>query len=265
MKTFILVTCLTARLALPAAASDQIAFSPDGKRMAVGWGDGRIELREGATAEVRASFRHEGVPDTGGVKSAVRWTPRFAFSPDGKILASACGYAPVILWDAERGEKIRALPRRSVGYDLTFSSDGARLIGIGIDSKIGPLRLTLWDTKAGRKLRELTVKKNLGKEWNSHRIESARFAQTGPMLLIDTYEGERHFIRIWNAQTGEETMKIESDAGYPPFRVLSPDGKILVTRSYSRTSGLPEKHTVWDTVTGKAKKTWDKSMDVNNK
>lgn len=266
MKTFIFVTCLTASLVIPAVASEQIAFSPDGKRMAMGWGDGRIELRDGATGEVQSSFLHEGVPDSEEVlMSAVGWTPQFAFSPDGKILASACGYAPVILWDAETGKKIRALPGRSVGYDLTFSSDGSRIIGIGIDSKIGPLRLTLWDTKAGRKLRELTVEKKLGKEWNSHRIESARFAQSGPMLLIDTYEGERHFIRVWNAQTGEETMKIESDAGYPPSRVLSPDGKILVTRSYSRTSGQPEKHTVWDTVTGKAKKTWERNMDVNNK
>ena len=52
-------------------------------------------------------------------------------------------------------------------------------------------------------------------------------------------------------------MNIESDAEYPPTRALCSDGKILVTRSNSKTSVLPEKHTVWDTVTGKAKKTWD--------
>lgn len=150
MKTLIFVTCLTTCLVIPAAASEQIAFSLDGKQMAVGWGDGRIELRDGASGEVQSSFLHEGVPDFGGAMSAVRWTPQFVFSPDGKILASACGYAPVILWDAERGQKIRALPGRSVGYDLTFSSDGSRIIGIGIDSKIGPLRLTLWDTVTGK-------------------------------------------------------------------------------------------------------------------
>ena len=260
MKPIILATCLTATLVIPAAASERIAFSPDGKRMAVGWDDGRIEIRDGATGDLRASFLHEGVPNFDPASSAVNWTPTFAFSPDGKTLASACGYAPVMLWDAEDGGKIRALPGRSVGYDLTFSSDGSRIIGIGVDSKVGPHRLTLWDVQAGRRLRDLTIEMKLGKEWNRYCFKTVRFAQSGPMLVIETYEGQRHFIRVWNAQTGEETMKIASDAGYPPSWVLSPDGNTLVTRSYS--SG---KHTMWETDTGKAKKTWDKSMDVNNK
>ena len=73
------------------------------------------------------------------------------------------------------------------------------------------------------------------------------------MLIIETCEGEQHFMRVWNAQTGDETMKIESEAGCPPSWVLSPDGKFLVTRSYSS----PTKHTMWDTVTGEARKKWD--------
>ena len=257
MKTFICVSYLTAGLALQAAAGEEIVFSADAKLMAMGWEDGRIEIRDSATGKVQTSFLHEGAPKPGRPASAVVWTPGLAFSPDGRTLASSSGYAPVTLWDVDRGEKRRTLPGRSVGYDLTFSGDGSRLIGIGIDSKTGPLRLTLWDTKAGKEIRSMTVEKKLGKEWNGNRFEKVQFSESGLMLVIETYEGKKRFIRIWNAQTAEETTKIEADAEYYSPWFLSPDGKVLVTRDYSRTSGHPEEHAMYDTATGKIIKTWN--------
>lgn len=255
MKTLVCCFCIAVSSALHVLASDQMAYSPDGKVVAMGWGDGRIELRDGLTGDVRAAFRPEGTPTSGLVRSAVKWTPRFAFSPDGKVLASSCGYAPVTLWEASTGKKIRSLTDPSVGYDLTFSGDGSRLFGVGVDAITGPHRLTLWDVKSGKTVRSMTIEE-MEKDGNRNRFGQVCFSKSGAILVVETYEDGNLFLRVWDAQTGEETMKISSNAGYPLSWALSPDGKVLITRDHSRSSGWPTEHAMYDTATGNKVKRW---------
>ena len=87
----------------------------------------------------------------------------------------------------------------------------------------------------------------------------------GSVLAIDTYENGERLIRIWNARTGKETLKIETDPDYFPPWFLSPDGKVLITRDHSRTSGHPEKHVLYDTATGKAIKSWNAAGNAAGK
>ena len=71
-----------------------VAFSPDGKMVAAGRGDGRIALWEVASYKRRATLRGH----TEEVTSV-------AFSGDGKLLASRGAEGTVRLWDLRTGKE----------------------------------------------------------------------------------------------------------------------------------------------------------------
>src|SRR3974377_664868 len=73
-------------LAMPAESeTDQLAFSPDGKRIAVGMYAGPIRVYEVATAKTVA------VLDPNKVREGLRGSDQLAFTPDGSTLCSVCG------------------------------------------------------------------------------------------------------------------------------------------------------------------------------
>lgn len=239
---------LIALLAVDVSASGSIVFSPDGKLVAVGKRSGAIELRASETGNLLTTFNQlETPPDP---LSAVNWRPKIAFSPDGDTLASASGYSPVVLWDVKRREKIKSLPVISVGYDLSFSSDGSLLVGIGVDSKAGPHRLTLWSIQSGKPIRSLAVEMRLESEHASNRIRRAHFPASGGVLAIETLEDGIPLVRLWDTKTGEETVKIHAEAWD-----LSPDGKYVLARTAVDKTGRTDQHTLWDVNSGKVVKT----------
>jgi WD40 repeat protein len=74
-----------------------VAFSPQGRMMAVGTGkpQGNIYLLETATGLVRSRFEYGGKKNVGLVS--------IAFSPDGSLLASAASDCALLLWDVTGG------------------------------------------------------------------------------------------------------------------------------------------------------------------
>jgi WD40 repeat protein len=75
-----------------------------------------------------------------------------AFSPDGKMLATA-GWEQIIrLWDVRTGELIRELPQRDTGawVTLEFSPDGSTLVSSGAEGNA-----TLWDVASGAQIGKL--------------------------------------------------------------------------------------------------------------
>ena len=128
-----------------------LAFSPDGRTLAVGHFDGApglgtwgwVTLRDAETLEFKhlLGVRPNGLGNFGGVESV-------AFSPDGSMLAvgrSADTYGggetgTVRLWNTATGAHLRTLEGHTGNiHSVTFSPDGSALAGGSSDGSV-----TLW-------------------------------------------------------------------------------------------------------------------------
>jgi type II secretory pathway pseudopilin PulG len=92
-----------------------VAFSPDGKTLAIGATDGTLTLLDVETSK-RRSFR---APDGVGT--------RVVFSPDGSVLATTDTTDAARLWNAATGESLRLPGDHAGGGVAAFSEDGTML------------------------------------------------------------------------------------------------------------------------------------------
>ena len=127
-----------------------VAFSPDGKQLAVGFRGGSANVWDAATGQK--------LFDLSGHTGSVR---HLAYSPDGTRIATASVDGTTRLWDAATGAEQFALTGHTGQVTgLAFSPDGARLATGSRDGTVRVYALRLEDLikiAQSRVTRSLTI------------------------------------------------------------------------------------------------------------
>ena len=244
-----------------------IAFSPDRKIIAIGSRDGNIYLSDLNTGKLKFTLTGHS-EDVG----------RVTFSPDGKTLASSSYLDETVrLWDVDTGEHKRTLTEHTGDIEgLAFSPDGKTLASSG--SGDGTIRF--WDVRTGDQKHAVTghtagvdsVMFNPDGKFvaSGYGDGVIRFWDADTGLHLKTFKDPTNYeasclvfsldgkilacasgldIRLQDAHTGAEKMRLTGHTWGIHSMVLSPDGNILASGSEDTTIRL------WDMHTGEHKKT----------
>jgi hypothetical protein len=164
-----------------------------------------------------------------------------AFSPDGKLLASAGGAELVkndnppgelIVWDAATGKKLWAFQAPNTLTSVAFSPDGSILAVSGFD---GTTRLL--DAKTGKEIREL--------KGHEAVVRCVAFSLDGKTLATGSLDED---VKLWDVATGKQLATLRGHQRGILSLAFSPDGRFLATGS-----GAPGKSgqvTIWELKVG---------------
>jgi WD40 repeat protein len=233
-----------------------VAFSPDGRLLALANADQTVRVWDAATGRAIRTLRGHRAR-LGSV----------TFSPDSRQLATAGDDATVKVWDvtdlaANAGPECACLGRHPQGVrSLAFSPDGASLVSAGSDSTV-----KVWDMTTGRQPHPLLALRppphvlaavvdawvaTAGSEIRTikgHRgaVAGAVFSPDGKRLAS---AGDDGTVVVRDAATGGEIVSLPVAAGPIRSVVFSADGRRLAT------AGGDKMVTVWDAASGREVRT----------
>ncbi|MCI0460403.1 MAG: PQQ-binding-like beta-propeller repeat protein [Gemmataceae bacterium] len=224
----------TLRSLTPSGVPYALAFSADGKMLAVGGSDNVVRLCDTATGkELRPTEGHQAA------------VARVAYAPDGRSVATASADGTVRLWEAATGKELRSLsrptdkdaPRPGAPSALTFLDGGKVLAGAWGDG-----RLCVWETATGKQ-RQLT-------RAPAGHFQVVAFSPEGALLAAVGQDG---MLRLRDVATGREVRRFARQQGpgmAASVVAFGHDGRTIATGHGQQnpylalTRGMPTGYTV---------------------
>ncbi len=189
-------------LLAPAGVTD-VAFSPEGRRLAASSDDGSVAVWDVASGELV----HPPIRAHGDRARSV------SFSPDGTLLASSGNDRRVIIFDSGRGEVTRVLAGHTdYVYDVAWSPDGARLGSASAD-----LTVRFWDPATGRPEGSPMV--------HATSASALTFAPDGKTMATS---GDRTTI-LWHVGKQERAVMMTQHGKSANALAVSPNGELMAS------------------------------------
>ena len=147
-----------------------------------------------------------------------------AFSPDGTLLAAACGANAVPLWQVQSGTLLQSFDTHDQQMvACTFNLDGSILACGGFDG-----RVTLWDPTSGEVLQEIA---SIGTP-----VWDLAFSPDGKTLATC---GIRDTLRLWDVSSGDQVWSADSVEGCLSL-AFDPAGSVIAYGSLDGSVGVQQ-------------------------
>jgi WD40 repeat protein len=212
-----------------------LALSPDGQIAAGGCAGGLVRLWDLASGQERRTLSTDSTDGSLWLASAAAWQfvlpakPEFrthvsavAFSPDGRLLATANSNGRVKVWDPATGRELRTLcTEHGDTVCLAFAPDGTTL-ALNRGSVV-----ELWDARRGCLRHTLSG--------HNDQVLGVAFASDGRLLAS---AGKDWQVRLWDPDNARPVTTLVGHMNAVNGIAFSPDRRTLASASQDGTVRL---------------------------